>query len=92
MSAEQIYNLIDSEAAQDSGSEDEETESGGERSNADQPPADNGPFAPVTEGGIGQVLDAPALDSETPTIEEQVREWDSLKEFACLKNTVALVP
>ena len=76
MSAEQIYNLLETEAAQDSGSEDEESESGEERSNADQPPADNGPSALVTEGGIGQVLDAPAPGEETPTIEEQVREWD----------------
>jgi len=65
MSAEQIYNFLDSEAAQDSGSEDEESESGGERSNADQPPANNGPSSPVTEGGIGQVPDSPALDNET---------------------------
>jgi len=76
MSAEQIYNLLETEAAQDSGSEDEESESGEERSNADQPPADNGPSAPVTEGGIGQVLDAPAPGEETPTIEEQIREWN----------------
>ena len=61
MSAEQIYNLLESEAAQDSGSEDEESESGGEGSNAEQPPAGkaNEPSAPMTEGGIGQVLDAP---------------------------------
>ena len=78
MSAEQIYNLLESEAAQDSGSEDEESESGGKRSNAEQPPAGeaNEPSAPMTEGGIGQVLDAPLPDEETPTIEEQVREWD----------------
>ena len=34
------------------------------------------PRAPVTEGGIGQVLDAPPPGEETPTIEEQAREWD----------------
>ena len=74
MSAEQIYNLLESEAAQDSGSEDEESESGGDRSNAEQPSAGdaNEPSAPRTEGGIGQVLDAPAPDEETPTVEEQV--------------------
>ncbi|MGA8740172.1 MAG: VWA-like domain-containing protein [Terracidiphilus sp.] len=78
MSAEQIYSLLDSEASQDSGSEDEEGESEGERPNADQPPAGeaNEPSAPMTEGGIGQVLDAPASDKETPTIEEQIREWN----------------
>ena len=77
MSAEQIYNLIDSETTQDSGSEDEERESG-ERSNAEHSAAGRAiePSAPMTEGGIGQVLDAPLPDEETPTIEEQVREWD----------------
>jgi predicted metal-dependent peptidase len=29
----------------------------------------------VTEGGIGQVLDAPLPDEETPSIEEQARDW-----------------
>src|ERR1700690_1775926 len=45
MSAEQIYNLLETEAAQDSGSEDEGSESGEQRSNAEQPPPDNGPSA-----------------------------------------------
>jgi len=78
MSAEQIYNLLDSEATQDSGSEDEEGESGADKSNAERPPAGeaNEPAAPMSEGGIGQVLDAPLPDEGTPTIEEQVRGWD----------------
>ena len=78
MSAEQIYNVLDSEAAQDSGSEDEEGELGADKSNAEESPASeaNEPSAPMTQGGIGQVLDAPAPDKETPAIEEQVREWN----------------
>ncbi len=78
MSAEQIYNLLESEASQDSGGEDEESESGGGGTNADQPLAGEAhePSAPMTDGGIGQVLDAPLPDKETPAIEEQVREWD----------------
>jgi predicted metal-dependent peptidase len=74
MSAEQIYNLLEPEAAQDSDDDDEENESGGEKSNAEQPPAGktNAPSAPITEGGIGQVLDAPGPDKGTPTIEEQI--------------------
>jgi predicted metal-dependent peptidase len=74
MSAEQIYNLLDSET----GSEDEEGELGTDKSNAEQSPAGetNETSAPMTEGGIGQVLDAPVPDKETPTIEEQIREWD----------------
>ena len=78
MSAEQIYNLLETEAAQDSDTDDEESESGAEGSNALQPSAGkaNEPSAPSTEGGIGQVLDAPMLDKETPTIEEQARDWN----------------
>lgn len=78
MSAEQIYNLLETEAAQDSDTDDEESESGAAGSNAEQPSTSkaNEPSAPSTEGGIGQVLDAPMLDKETPTIEEQAREWN----------------
>lgn len=77
MSAEQIYNLLETEAAQDSGSEAEEGEADGERSTAEHPPTGeaNEPSAPMSEGGIGQVLDAPLPDEETPTMEEQAREW-----------------
>lgn len=78
MSAEQIYNLLESEASQDSGSEDEEGDLGANKSNTEQSSTGdaNEPTAPTTEGGIGQVLDAPLPDEETPTIGEQVREWD----------------
>jgi predicted metal-dependent peptidase len=78
MSAEQIYNLLETEAGQDSGSDDEENESEGKSSNAEPPPAGkaNEPSAPMTEGGIGQVLDPPVPDKEAPTIEERIREWD----------------
>jgi predicted metal-dependent peptidase len=80
MSAEQIYNLIESEAAQGASDGEEENESGGEGSDVEQSLASesNEVPAPVTEGGVGQVLDAPAPDEEssTVTVEEQVREWD----------------
>src|SRR5580704_4971829 len=78
MSAEQIYNLLEQEASQDSVNEDEEGELGANKSHVGQSSTGdaNEPSAPTTEGGIGQVLDAPLLDEETPTIEEQVREWD----------------
>lgn len=82
MSAEQIYNLLESE------SESETEKDGGHEAGADEPGGEeseneassggdsNSPSAPITEGGIGQVLDAPQPDEETPTIEEQAREWD----------------
>lgn len=80
MSAEQIYNLLETESESDQGSDDEEEkpESGGNgamgESSREGDPGE--PSAPETEGGIGQVLDAPLPDNATPTIEEQVREWD----------------
>src|ERR1700692_3037329 len=80
MSAEQIYNLLESESEteQDPGHEDVDDEPGGEESKNETSPGgdSNEPSAPVTEGGIGQVLDAPLPDEETPTIEGQAREWD----------------
>jgi predicted metal-dependent peptidase len=82
MSAEQIYNLLESEseseAGQDSGKEGEEDEPRGEepKDEARNGSDSHSPSAPVTEGGIGQVLDAPPPDQETPTIEEQARDWD----------------
>jgi predicted metal-dependent peptidase len=77
MSAEQIYNQLESEAEQQSGDEDPSDDSA-EDGTGDDPSAEsdkNHPSAPVSEGGIGQVLDAPVSDEEAPTIEEQSREW-----------------
>jgi predicted metal-dependent peptidase len=80
MSAEQIYNLLESEseAEQDSGKENQDDGSGG----ADSTEEESGdgdsdsPSPPITDGGIGQVLDAPPECGETSTIEEQARDWD----------------
>jgi predicted metal-dependent peptidase len=77
MSAEQIYNLLEAEAEQQSCNRDEKNESSGDGT-ADAPSMQNDseePSAPVTEGGIGQVLDAPSGNEETPSVEEQTREW-----------------
>jgi predicted metal-dependent peptidase len=80
MSAEQIYNILESESEteQDSGNEGEDEDPGREKSkdNASDGGDSSEPSAPITEGGVGQVLDAPPPDEETPTIEEQAREWD----------------
>jgi predicted metal-dependent peptidase len=80
MSAEQIYNLLETEPEQEpgSGNEDEARGTGAEGPN-NEPSSQgdvNEPSASETEGGIGQVLDAPLADDETPTIEEQAREWN----------------
>jgi predicted metal-dependent peptidase len=80
MSAEQIYNLLDTESDSDQelDSEEVERESGGDGAmDAPSPQRETDePSAPETGGGIGQVLDAPDEDDETPAIEEQVREWN----------------
>ena len=80
MSAEQIYSFLESEASEGSGGGDEENKSEGKGRDAGQPLAGeaNEVSAPITEGGIGQVLDAPAPDEESSidNVEEQVREWD----------------
>jgi predicted metal-dependent peptidase len=78
MSAEQIYNLLESEA--DSGEDDngeDQSGAGGSGTNADPGSDESGdPGAPETDGGIGQVLDAPESGADSRTMEEQAREWD----------------
>jgi predicted metal-dependent peptidase len=77
MSAEQIYNLRDAEAQPQSGGQN--SSDAGAGTGAGETPEKQGstdePTAPETEGGIGQVLDAPQPDEETPSAEEQAREW-----------------
>ena len=89
MSAEQIYNQLETEAQQESGDEDGANRSTGCGAGNTPPPKSeseskpengpeselDGPSAPVSEGGIGQVLDAPLPDEATPGIAEQGREW-----------------
>jgi predicted metal-dependent peptidase len=72
MSAERIFNVI---------AEEQDGEGG-----QDSPHASGGsdiPDAPVTSGGIGQVLDAPAPgDADGTTADEQAREWQIAVEQA----------
>ena len=77
MSAEQIYNLREGEAQPESGGQDSASEGAGAGAGETPETQDNSdePIAPVTEGGIGQVLDAPLPDDGTPSVEEQAREW-----------------
>ena len=77
MSAEQIYNALETEAKQFPGDE-EENRSQELAANDTQARAyeANKPSAPITEGGIGQVLDAPFPDRETATLEQQARDWN----------------
>jgi predicted metal-dependent peptidase len=95
MSAEQIYNQLETELEQQSGSQDEGNPSagdGGEEGPSTQD-GSNEPFAPVTAGGIGQVLDAPLPDQDTPGIEEQTREWSvAVNQAVTLAKQAGKVP
>ena len=80
MSAEHIYNLIDKQQDQDSSNGEGENAggaaSGGGGEQPDKKSADGEATAPVTQGGIGQVLDAPQPKGDDgDTVAEQAREW-----------------
>jgi len=103
MSAEQIYNKLENEAEQQCGEEDGANSSMG-CGTGDAPAAESepgtesgsesdGPSAPVTEGGIGQVLDAHLPDEETPSIEVQAREWSiAVSQAVTLAKQAGKVP
>jgi predicted metal-dependent peptidase len=95
MSAEQIYNQLQTEAEQEPGDQDDKKEAGGDGATSPSPtPGESGELsAPVTEGGIGQVLDAPVADEETPTAEEQAREWSiAVSQAVTLAKQAGKVP
>ena len=97
MSAEQIYNLLESESEteQDSGNDGEDEDPGRKKSKDETSGGgdSNSPSAPVTDGGIGQVLDAPPPGGETPTIEAQAREWDvAVNQATTVARQAAKVP
>jgi predicted metal-dependent peptidase len=95
MSAEQIYNQLQTEAGQESGDKDDTQEAGGDGAASPQasPGASGESSAPVTEGGIGQVLDAPVAGEETPTVEEQAREWSvAVNQAVTLAKQAGKVP
>jgi predicted metal-dependent peptidase len=91
MSAERIYNLIEDEQDRDSPGEqssgDDQPADGTPSENAGLEPeekeADGKPSAPLTPGGIGQVIDANKQeDGEASTLAEQAREWQIAVEQA----------
>jgi predicted metal-dependent peptidase len=95
MSAEQIYNQLQTEAEQEPGGPDDTQETGGDgAASCHASQGDSGKLsAPETEGGIGQVLDAPAADEDTPTVEEQVREWSvAVNQAVTLAKQAGKVP
>lgn len=95
MSTEQIYNQLLTDAEQEPGIRDDTHERGGDGTAAPHvsPDYSGEPSAPVTEGGIGQVLDAPAADEEVPTVEEQAREWTiAVNQAVALAKQAGKVP
>jgi predicted metal-dependent peptidase len=95
MSAEQIYNQLQSEAEQESGDKGDTQEAGGDGAASPQasPAASDEFSAPVTEGGIGQVLDASKANDEAATVEEQAREWSvAVNQAVTLAKQAGKVP
>jgi predicted metal-dependent peptidase len=95
MSAEQIYNQLRTEAEQEPGDPDDTQETGGDgTASPHTSPCDSDEVsAPVTEGGIGQVLDAPVAEEEGPTVEEQAREWSvAVSQAVTLAKQAGKVP
>jgi predicted metal-dependent peptidase len=95
MSAEQIYNQLQTEAEQESGDKDDTQEAGGDRAASPQGSLGDSDelSAPVTEGGIGQVLDAPPANEEALSVEEQAREWSvAVSQAVTLAKQAGKVP
>ena len=94
MSAERIYNLIGEDEKQDGSSGQPDSQSGigscrKENHSLQSDACSAEPTAPLTPGGVGQVLDAPAPEEgDAPSIAEQAREWQIAVEQA---ETVAKV-
>jgi predicted metal-dependent peptidase len=95
MSAEQIYNMREGKAQPESGGQDSASDSAGAgagetpelHANSDEP------IAPVSEGGIGQVLDAPLPDDGTPSVEEEARGWSvAVNQAVTLSKQAGKVP
>ena len=88
MSAERIYNLLDSDEQEsqqksETSSNSEYPSEGGDDGERSQSGSEDGPVAPITPGGIGQVLDAPlAAQADEKDSSEQARDWQIAVEQA----------
>jgi predicted metal-dependent peptidase len=95
MSAEQIYNQLQTGSKPESGDQDDAEDSG--RGGSTDSPMASGDSdaisAPVTEGGIGQVLDAPTSNNEIASVEEQERDWSvAVNQAVTLAKQAGKVP
>jgi predicted metal-dependent peptidase len=94
MSAEQIYNLLESDQDSDQNGDNDpqSTDSNGSDGSQDRNEAGD-PSAPDTDGGIGQVLDAPRERDDSSTVEEQAREWEiAVKQAIAVAQQAGKVP
>lgn len=94
MSAEQIYNLLESEQDSDPNPDNDQPSAASDGSNGSAPQNESGdPSAPETDGGIGQVLDAPLESGDSPTQQEQAREWEiAVKQAITVAQQAGKVP
>lgn len=95
MSAEQIYNQLETEPGEPSDDPHDGSSSGNGGTGEGNPkltPSDE-PSAPTTEGGIGQVLDAPLSTEGNESLEEQTREWSvAVSQAATVARQAGKVP
>ncbi len=95
MSAEQIYNLREAEAQPQSDDQSKSEQNSGTDSNdsAGDGNESGTPSVPESQGGIGQVIDAPETDDDMPSIEEQVRDWEiAVNQAATVAQLAGEVP
>jgi predicted metal-dependent peptidase len=94
MSAEQIYNLLESDQDSDSSPDNDQQSAASDNSNRSTAQNESSdPSAPETDGGIGQVLDAPRESDDSPTVEEQAREWEiAVKQAMTVAQQAGKVP
>jgi predicted metal-dependent peptidase len=95
MSAEQIYNLREAEAQPQSDDQSESEQNTNSESNDSAGNENDGgtPSVPESQGGIGQVIDAPEAGDDAPSIEEQVRDWEiAVNQAATVAQQAGKVP
>ena len=94
MSAEQIYNLREAEAQPQSDEQSGSEQDSGTDSNDSADGNDSGtPSVPESQGGIGQVIDAPEAGDDAPGIEEQERDWEiAVNQAATVAQQAGKVP
>jgi predicted metal-dependent peptidase len=95
MSAEQIYNLREAEAQPQSDDQSKSEQNSGTDSNdsAGDGNESGTPSVPESQGGIGQVIDAPEASDDAPGIEEQVRAWEiAVNQAATVAQQAGKVP